>query len=152
MKRATFHQFRNIKFSASTLRALRWLIGVLVLSMMVWQIAMKSDVTVWWSQLQVAWTSEGKFIWFLLAVALMPLNWFLEIAKWRQLLLQRWNINWSIATKAVLAGVSVSLTTPNRIGEYAGRMLVAPSEQAVTVVKTGSAAYSSLSKPNSPVQ
>ncbi len=61
--------------------------------------------------------------WLLFVFLLVPVNWGLEALKWRQLiknftLLSFWNI-----FKAILSGVAVSLLTPNRIGEYGGRIL-----------------------------
>lgn len=115
---------------------MRRLLGVLVLGMLFWQIYTQSDLVDWWSRLRAAWSVAGHYWWFIAALLLMPLNWFLEIAKWRQLLKHSWAISWGAATRAVLAGISMSLTTPNRIGEYGGRALVAPAEQAINIVLT----------------
>lgn len=56
-------------------------------------------------------------------VALMLVNWLIEAMKWKLVLknvqqLSLWN-----SFKAILSGVSFSATTPNRVGEYAGRVL-----------------------------
>lgn len=60
--------------------------------------------------------------WLLLAVLLMPLNWGLETMKWRQLMQKTALIPWLTAVQAVLCGVTFSLMTPNRVGEFGGRM------------------------------
>lgn len=58
------------------------------------------------------------------AILLMPLNWLLETFKWRLLLRPDVELPLSTAYRAVLGGVTVSLFTPNRTGEYAGRILL----------------------------
>lgn len=64
----------------------------------------------------------------ILAVLLMPLNWLLETQKWRLLLRPDVDLPLSIAFRAVLGGVTVSLFTPNRTGEYAGRILLVDAQ------------------------
>ena len=63
-------------------------------------------------------------IWmFVVCVILSILNWGLETAKWRLLILKIEKISFTRAFKAILSGVTVSVFTPNRIGEYAGRVV-----------------------------
>lgn len=79
----------------------------------------------------------------LLAAALMPLNWALEVQKWRVLLRPFWSIPRRTAWKAVAAGVTLSLFTPNRIGDYGGRVLAVPARYngaAVLATAAGSMA------------
>ena len=66
----------------------------------------------------------GPNLWLLLlAISLMIANWGLETYKWRYLILKIEKITFFNAFKAVLSGVTVSVFTPNRIGEYAGRVV-----------------------------
>ena len=58
----------------------------------------------------------------MLVVLLLPLNWFLETAKWKRLISTSEKISWSQAWSAVLAGLAIGSATPNRIGEFAGRV------------------------------
>ena len=68
--------------------------------------------------------NHGGKIWMLiLAVFLMALNWGIETYKWRYLILKIENISFFRSVKAILSGVTVSVFTPNRIGEYAGRVV-----------------------------
>ncbi len=68
--------------------------------------------------------SNGKNLWMLLiAILLTGFNWGMETYKWRFLILKIENISFVRAFKAVLSGVTVSVFTPNRIGEYAGRVV-----------------------------
>jgi hypothetical protein len=60
----------------------------------------------------------------LLALALMPLNWSMEAIKWRYLLKDYEVISFGKALKAVLAGASISAVSPNRTGDYLGRVFM----------------------------
>lgn len=68
--------------------------------------------------------------WWLLsgALALMPLNWWVEVCKWRSLIMRTEAMSLPRAGQAVMAGVAVSLFTPNRVGEYGGRVLFVQPE------------------------
>jgi uncharacterized membrane protein YbhN (UPF0104 family) len=59
--------------------------------------------------------------WF--AVALTFLNWGIEALKWQIQLNPLEKINFATAYKSVLAGCSITMLTPNRVGEYGGRIL-----------------------------
>lgn len=58
----------------------------------------------------------------LAAVALMPLNWFVESLKWRALTSYLQPLSVLESLKSVLAGLAVSMLTPNRVGDFAGRI------------------------------
>lgn len=58
-----------------------------------------------------------------LAIVLIPVNWGLEARKWQVLLRPVESIGLFHSFKAVLAGLAFSMNTPNRIGEYGGRVL-----------------------------
>lgn len=60
---------------------------------------------------------------FWLVIFLVFANWGLEAKKWKLLVMPVQKMNFSTALKSVLAGVALSLNTPNRIGEYGGRIL-----------------------------
>lgn len=65
------------------------------------------------------------FTYLLLAavILLMILNWTIESFKWQKLILPLQNIAFANSFKAVIAGVSIGLFTPNRVGEIGGRIL-----------------------------
>ncbi len=66
----------------------------------------------------------GTMIWNLVAtLALMIANWAIETIKWKLAIQRIQRISFFTAFKAVLSGVSFSVTTPNRVGEYLGRVL-----------------------------
>lgn len=74
----------------------------------------------------------GKRWWYLVAaVLLMPVNWYTETCKWHLLIPSDEKLSQGKAFRAVCAGVAVSLFTPNRMGEYGGRILfLSPKNQA----------------------
>ncbi|RYE17164.1 MAG: hypothetical protein EOP42_32730, partial [Sphingobacteriaceae bacterium] len=62
---------------------------------------------------------------------LMLLNWLLEAIKWQYLtrLLEKMRL-WK-AIEAVFCGLTMAIITPNRIGEYGGRILYLPPRKRV---------------------
>ncbi|WP_066758629.1 lysylphosphatidylglycerol synthase transmembrane domain-containing protein [Crocinitomix algicola] len=58
----------------------------------------------------------------ILAILLMPINWSLEALKWKALILPIKPIRFAEAIKAVLAGLSTGIMTPNRVGNFIGRI------------------------------
>lgn len=68
--------------------------------------------------------------WLAGALLLLPFNWFAEVQKWRFFILRYEPMSRGKAWKAVLAGTSFALFTPNRVGEYGARVLfVRPENQ-----------------------
>ena len=60
---------------------------------------------------------------FWLVIGLVFVNWGMEARKWQLLMKALQPISFITAFKSVLCGVTLSLNTPNRIGEYGGRIL-----------------------------
>lgn len=80
-----------------------------------------------YDRLSASWTWEafrfrGEVHLLLLAMALMPLNWSLETAKWMLLSKKAQPLSFTKAARAVLTGCFYGLFTPNRAGELAGRL------------------------------
>ncbi|MBK8951283.1 MAG: flippase-like domain-containing protein [Chitinophagaceae bacterium] len=67
--------------------------------------------------------SSAKLFYFIPVVLLMVLNWSIEAMKWKVSVKPIQEIDFLKAFRAVLSGVSFSVSTPNRIGEYLGRVL-----------------------------
>ncbi len=59
----------------------------------------------------------------LLAVLLIFINWGIETVKWKFLIINIEPLSFLKAFSAVMGGVAVSSFTPNRAGEFAGRIL-----------------------------
>jgi uncharacterized membrane protein YbhN (UPF0104 family) len=82
-----------------------------------------------------------KITYLLIAVALIPINWGIEGYKWKISVQKIYPLSFIQAFKAVLSGVSFSVTMPNRVGEYAGRMMFLPEGKrlkAISVTLVGS--------------
>ncbi|WP_158266894.1 lysylphosphatidylglycerol synthase domain-containing protein [Chitinophaga niastensis] len=54
---------------------------------------------------------------------LMLFNWGLEARKWQKVVKPLEEVSFLRAFSAILSGVSLSINTPNRVGEYGGRIL-----------------------------
>ena len=66
----------------------------------------------------------GAHAWkFWLVISFVFVNWGLEARKWQLLMKAVQPISFITAFKSVLCGVTLSLNTPNRMGEYGGRIL-----------------------------
>jgi hypothetical protein len=70
--------------------------------------------------------NQNKFayLFLLFIIVLMCINWSIEALKWRYLIRKIEQISFAKALKAILAGLSVSTFTPNRIGEFLGRVFI----------------------------
>ena len=70
---------------------------------------------------------------FLLIViaGLTILNWGIESLKWQKIVKPIKRIGFKRSYKAVLSGVTIAMVTPNRIGEYGGRVAYIPSGKRV---------------------
>jgi len=83
------------------------------------QISNQPDLLLRWQQIKVSW--HDKQLW--MVVVLMLVNWGMEARKWQVLVQHVQPISFLNAFKSVLAGCSITMLTPNRIGEYGGRIL-----------------------------
>ena len=64
-------------------------------------------------------------------VLLMMLNWLLESLKWQYLSRRLVNISIWEAIEAVFCGLTWAIFTPNRIGEYGGRVMFLPNRKRI---------------------
>ncbi|MEO6904475.1 MAG: lysylphosphatidylglycerol synthase domain-containing protein [Bacteroidia bacterium] len=59
---------------------------------------------------------------FVLILILMFINWGLEARKWQLLIKPYEHISFFKSLKSIFSGVTISIFTPNRVGEFAGRI------------------------------
>lgn len=111
---------KNIKFFVN------WLLGPILFvwlsSSLYYQIRHQPDLVPTLQAIGKSITGTKGYI-LPLVLALMILNWSLEALKWKQLLRHLEPIGFLQSLKAVLAGVAFAVNTPNRMGEYGGRIL-----------------------------
>lgn len=70
----------------------------------------------------------------LLVVALMLLNWGIEARKWQLSLRHFIDISFFRSFKAVFTGTTMAFFTPNRVGEYFGRILFIPEGKRIQAI------------------
>jgi hypothetical protein len=78
-----------------------------------------------------------------IVILMMFLNWFLESLKWRFLISKIEQVSILRSIMAVFSGITISAFTPNRVGEYAGRVFClerADRIQGVLITVIGSMA------------
>ncbi|ANE52289.1 lysylphosphatidylglycerol synthase domain-containing protein [Flavisolibacter tropicus] len=97
------------------------------------QVSGQSQVAATWLHLKEA-LINGKGGNLALAMSLMVANWGLETVKWQMAIAPVHQLRFWQAFKAVLSGVAFSITTPNRTGEYVGRMLYMPEGKRLKVI------------------
>ena len=105
---------------------LNYVIGPLVFCLLTWSIYRQLiKQNNWQASLQHAWQAiRGAEGWKLaLTVALMFANWGLESRKWQIVIKRVQRLSFIQSCKAVFTGTTLAFFTPNRIGEYMGRIL-----------------------------
>jgi len=94
------------------------------------QIIQQPDLEIRWTQIKSCW----KLPLFWLVVFMLLLNWGLEALKWQLLLSPLEKINFSKSLKSVFAGCSITMLTPNRTGEFGGRILFLRPENRIKAI------------------
>jgi len=135
IKRPTTSSYKILGF------ALKLLIVIGAFSFIYNQIFNKEDI----SEIKVfaeAMVDEpSDYLLLLLVCLLMLINWSLESVKWQFLIKKIENISFIVSLKAIFAGTCVSIFTPNRIGEFGGRIFylkTADRIQAIIITIIGS--------------
>lgn len=78
--------------------------------------------------------SNKKIVFYITIVSLlMLLNWFIEAFKWKLLVTKVENISILKSIIAVFCGVTLSIFTPNRVGEIFGRIFIIQSPEKVKI-------------------
>jgi hypothetical protein len=84
-----------------------------------------------WDQFVSIELTSTKLIILLLALALVAVNWGLESVKWRLLISKIEKVSAGIAFESVLSGISISILSPNRVGEFAARIFYLESNHRI---------------------
>lgn len=90
------------------------------------QVVEQKDIDVHFSGLMSSLEGSGKWI-LILVVLIMLIQWMLEARKWQIMLKETHAVSFFDAFKMIFSGIAISIATPNRIGEFAGRVLHLPS-------------------------
>lgn len=111
------------------------LLVVLLTLYLIWQAIFTAPDTLlsWKTILQNAWQSPVKGL-FIVSAILIPVNWGFEAKKWQLLAQKLEPISYLRAYRAVMVGLTLGFITPNRLGDYAGRVLELKSKQRLEAI------------------
>ena len=102
---------------------INYFFGPVLFIVLIWslygQISNQPDLRQRWAQINIGFTNWK----FWLAIVMMFINWGIESKKWQILINHLQHFSFWLAIKSVLCGCSITMLTPNRIGEYGGRIL-----------------------------
>ncbi len=106
----------------STKIRVNYAIGGVITIILLWAIyvQIKSQITTFDFK-NIFQNSAKEYI--VVAFLLMPVNLAFEIYKWKLLASSAQPMTYKVATRSFLAGLALSILTPNRIGEYPGRIV-----------------------------
>ena len=98
-------------------------IGIVVFSLyfLYKELVLKNDIVNFDKSLFFKLITDNIIL-IVIVLFLMFLNWFLEALKWRYMISKIEKVSIYTSLKAVFAGITVSSFTPNRVGEYGGRV------------------------------
>ncbi len=119
MQASTLRKIVNYTISLALVVWLCWLISK--------QLSRQAQLQQALEQLFLQWTPT-KILLLVFVVFCMFINWSIEAIKWQLLLASFHKISFLRSLRSVFTGISVSILTPNRIGEYAGRLLYLPNK------------------------
>ncbi len=111
---------RNVKIF------INYFLGPLLFIWLSWaiyrQVKKQPDLETAWRNIKQSF--QGPMVWNVVGVILlMIVNWSIEAIKWKIAVKPIQQVGFFKAFRAILSGVSFSVTMPNRVGEYLGRVL-----------------------------
>jgi hypothetical protein len=87
----------------------------------------------WGGIIQDAWQSPLRLL-LVMAAILIPVNWGFEAWKWHLLGQKIERMSFLRAYRSVMVGLTLGFITPNRLGDYAGRVLELKSRQRLEAI------------------
>lgn len=102
--------------------ALNYGIGIIISALLLWLLWRQSNGRIYAIRYLDWWKPETRMF-GIAALLLLPVNMLLESRKWQVLVRNTVPLTLMQALGSVLTGIAFSMITPNRIGEYPGRML-----------------------------
>ncbi len=115
-----------MKLNRNSKLFINYFLGPLLFVWLSWsiyrQVQKQPNLETAWQSIKESFTTP--LVWNLVAVILlMIVNWSIEAVKWKISVKPIQQVSFLKALRAVLSGVSFSVSTPNRVGEYLGRVL-----------------------------
>jgi hypothetical protein len=132
-KFVTLHKFYPLTARYKQIFSLLLKLGILILAFAFayYSIIKNGNNLQQFQQLIARISYPAVVITMLLQAGLMLMNWFLESLKWRYLTRQISPMSTWQAIEAVFCGLTLAVFTPNRLGEYAGRVMFLPNRKRV---------------------
>ncbi|MEO6830978.1 MAG: lysylphosphatidylglycerol synthase domain-containing protein [Chitinophagaceae bacterium] len=112
---------------------MKWTIGILVMALLCWHLYRQIDLQLK-SGAVFNWWPTDTVLYFVAAVLLLPINISIESRKWQWLLSSIRKTSFVQALPSVLCGIAASVITPNRIGEYPGRLLALRERRSTRLI------------------
>ncbi len=119
-----------MKFGERHYNLLKWCILLLAYGFLIFRLTRFDQYDVLVAQWREA--SALRIVWLLPTLALLPVNLWLESVKWRVVVTNVERLTPATAFKSVLAGITVGFFTPNRLGDFAGRIVFLKKENRLT--------------------
>ena len=127
-------------------KSLNLLLKLLIGGLLAWaiyrQVFAHQDALTLWGGL-VSRFKMPNAVWLLAAIVFIPINIALEALKFKVLIQSFSSIRFFQIFKSILSGITIAIFTPNRVGEYGGRIIFIPAEhnwKAVLATLVGSLA------------
>ncbi len=121
----------------------RWPLAlkILIVAVSIWfifkQVLVKDDLDDFIEFYSRLAANPFNWLLFFLVDFMMGINWYLEAYKWKVLVDKFEKISLFRSLRATLSGITVSFFTPNRIGEFAGRVLhISPQTRVMAILAT----------------
>jgi hypothetical protein len=126
LKQTKLHKTLNI--------LIRFAIVALSIGFIYWKVFAKGDVKGLVNSIKSYGDDPGFLKGLILVFILMIANWSIETLKWQKLINKVERVPFLKALQSVLSGITVSIFTPNRTGEFIGRAFTLKNHEPVKAV------------------
>ena len=113
---------------------INYFLGPVIFIVLCWslynQLRNQSDLEQRWIEIKQGWLRPA----FWLVFIGMFINWGIEALKWQLLVRPLERFGFMKAFRSVLAGCSITMLTPNRVGEYGGRILYVSEQNRLAAI------------------
>lgn len=123
----------KIDLNKTTKIWLNYVIGGCISVLLLWGIYLQIQKQLNKVDWDAIWVTGPVYL-LIICIMLMPLNLALEAKKWHLLAGSAQPLSYRQALHSYFAGIAFSLVTPNRIGEYPGRLLYLKRKNTVRLV------------------
>ncbi len=123
----------KIDLNKTTKIWLNYVIGGSISILLLWGIYLQIQKQLNKVDWDAAWQTGPVYL-LIICLVLMPLNLALEAKKWHLLARSAQPLSYRKAFFSYFAGIALSLVTPNRIGEYPGRLLYLKRKNTVRLI------------------